>query len=140
MKGTVALNLACVVVLMLFGRTIIRVWVGPAAVPTRPLLLAMGVWALISGFMSVESCLLAALNRVREQALLSIVAAIVNLALSIALVRHIGSLGVIGGTILSYLLVLVAPQSAIVRGLFKRELALGGSASNFAPRLIANSE
>lgn len=128
MKGTVALNLACVVVLMLFGRTIIRVWAGPAAVPTRPLLLAMGVWALISGFMSVESCLLAALNRVREQAVLSIVAAIVNLALSIALVRAIGSVGVIGGTILSYLLVLVVPQSVIVRGLFKRELAAEGEA------------
>ena len=86
----------------------------------------MGVWALISGFMSVESCLLAALNRTREQAALSIVAAVVNIALSIALVRHIGSLGVIGGTILSYLLVLVVPQSMIVRRLFKEELAAEG--------------
>jgi hypothetical protein len=53
MKGTVALNLASVVVLVLFGRSLIRVWPGPAAVPTNYLLLAMGVWALISGFMSV---------------------------------------------------------------------------------------
>ena len=56
--------------------------------------------------------------------LLSIVAAVVNIALSIALVRHIGSLGVIGGTILSYIFVLVVPQSLIVRSLFKRELAV----------------
>ena len=56
--------------------------------------------------------------------MLSIVAAVVNIALSIALVRHIGSLGVIGGTILSYLFVLVVPQSLIVRSLFKRELAV----------------
>ncbi len=83
----------------------------------------MGVWALINGFMSVESCLLAALNRTREQAVLSIVAAILNIALSIALVRHIGALGVIGGTILSYLFVLVVPQSLIVRSLFKTELS-----------------
>jgi hypothetical protein len=78
--------------------------------------------------MSVESCLLAALNRTRKQAVLSIVAAIVNIALSIALVRHIGSLGVIGGTILSYLFVLVVPQSVIVRSLFRRELAGEGQA------------
>jgi O-antigen/teichoic acid export membrane protein len=123
MKGTMALNLACVFVLALFGRTVIRVWAGPAAVPTSYLLLAMGIWALISGFMSVESCLLAALNRTREQAVLSIIAAVVNIALSIALVRHIGSLGVISGTILSYLFVLVVPQSMIVRNLFRRELA-----------------
>jgi hypothetical protein len=47
----------------------------------------------------------------------------VNIALSITLVRHIGSLGVIGGTILSYLFVLVVPQSVIVRSLFSEELA-----------------
>ena len=126
MKGTVVLNLCCVAVLIGCGRTLIRLWAGAAAVPTFPLLLAMGVWALISGFMSVESCLLAALNRIREQAALSIVAAVVNIALSIALVRHVGSLGVIGGTILSYLFVLVVPQSVIVHRLFKQELAAEG--------------
>ncbi len=73
MKGTVALNLCCVTVLVVFGRVLIKWWAGAAAVPAFPLLLAMGVWALISGFMSVESCLLAALNRTREQALLSLV-------------------------------------------------------------------
>ena len=123
MRGTVAFNLACVTLLVLFGRTLIRLWAGPAAVPTSLLLLAMGVWAIISGFMSVESCLLAALNRTREQAILSLVAAILNVLLSITLVQHIGSTGVIGGTILSYLLVLVLPQSLIVWHLFKTELA-----------------
>jgi len=122
MKGTAALNLGCVVVLMLFGQTIIRLWAGRAAVPGLPLLAAMGIWAIISGFMSVESCLLAALNRVREQAILSLVAAAVNIALSLLLVRHIGSVGVIGGTILSYLLVLVVPQTMIVRDVWRREL------------------
>ncbi len=87
--------------------------------PKFALLLAMGAWALISAFMSVESCLLAALNRTREQAFLSIVAAVVNISLSIVLVRHIGSLGVIGGTILSYVFVLVIPQSVLVGRIFK---------------------
>ena len=64
--------------------------------------------------------------------ILSIVAAVVNIALSIALVRHIGSLGVIGGTILSYLLVLVIPQSMIVRRLFKRIGGGEGDAVRFS--------
>jgi O-antigen/teichoic acid export membrane protein len=141
MKGTVALNLCCVAVLVIFGRALVRVWAGPAAVPTLPLLLAMGVWALISGFMSVESCLLAALNRIREQAFLSIAAAAVNIALSIALVRHIGSLGVIGGTILSYVFVLAIPQSMIVRDLFRKELAAEGkSLFAFRDSLLARAK
>jgi O-antigen/teichoic acid export membrane protein len=141
MRGTVALNVCGVVVLVVFGRTLIRLWAGPSAVPALSLLLAMGVWALINGFMSVESCLLAALNRTREQAFLSIVAALVNIVLSIALVRHIGSLGVIGGTILSYVFVLVVPQSMIVRRLFKSELAPdGGSPFAFRPSLFAKAK
>jgi O-antigen/teichoic acid export membrane protein len=125
MKGTMALNLSCVAILMFFGRSLIRIWAGPSAVPSTYLLLAMGIWAIVNGFMSVESCLLAALNRIREQAVLSIIAAAVNIALSVALVRHIGALGVIGGTILSYLLVLVVPQTLIVRKVWRRELVAG---------------
>jgi O-antigen/teichoic acid export membrane protein len=128
MKATMALNLSCVIGLMLLGRAVIRIWAGPAAVPSSSLLLAMGIWAVINGFMSVESCLLAALNRTRQQAVLSIIAAAVNLALSLVLVRHIGSLGVIGGTILSYLIILVVPQSLTVRNVLRSELAVDGEA------------
>src|SRR5579871_5092293 len=95
MKGTIGLNLLCVALLLLFGRTFIGVWAGAAAVPAWPLLAAMCVWSLISGFMTVESCLLAALNRTRAQAVLSIVAAGMNVALSLLWVRPMGSLGVI---------------------------------------------
>ncbi len=125
LKGTIALNAVCIAILLLLGRSLIRLWAGPSAVPTTGLLVAMGMWTMISGFMSVESCLLAALNRTREQALLSILAAALNIVLSVLLVRHVGSLGVIEGTIISYLLVLVAPQSLIVRRVWTRELAIG---------------
>ena len=122
MTGSIALNALCVSILLPFGRGFIRLWAGTAAVPTWPLLLAMCIWALISGFMTVESCLLAALNRTRAQAVLSIAAAGLNIALSLLWVRQIGSLGVIAGTIVSYLLVLVVPQTMIVRSLWTNEL------------------
>jgi O-antigen/teichoic acid export membrane protein len=114
MRTTIVLNVAWAVFLVAFGRLGIRLWAGPAAVPPRPLLLAMALWSVIAGFMTAESCLLAALNRTRLQAVASVLAAAVNLALSIVLVVRIGSLGVILGTILSYLVVLVVPQSIAV--------------------------
>jgi O-antigen/teichoic acid export membrane protein len=122
LKGIVALNVLCAAGLVLFGKTAIRVWAGRAAVPGAYLLIAMGVWIVVNGFMSVESCLLAALNRIRGQAALSIAASVVNIGLSLVLVRHIGAVGVIGGTILSYLIVLVVPQTLIVRSVWRREL------------------
>jgi O-antigen/teichoic acid export membrane protein len=115
MKASFALNLAAVLFMTVFGRTLIRWWAGAAAIPTIALLLMMAVWAIIHGIMSVESCLLAALNRTRRQAWLSVLCAAVNLTLSIVLVRRVGAVGVITGTVLSYLLVLVVPQSLVVR-------------------------
>ena len=76
----------------------------------------MALWSIIAGFMTAQSCLLGALNRTRVQAVASVLAAIVNVALSIVLVVRVGSIGVILGTIISYLLVLVLPQSfAVIR-------------------------
>jgi O-antigen/teichoic acid export membrane protein len=118
-RATLACNVAFAGVLVVAGQGLIRWWAGPSAVPSRGLLAAMGLWAAISGCMTTESCLLAAVNRTREQGVPSIVAAAVNLALSIFLVQRVGAVGVIGGTILSYLLVLVGPQTLLVRDVLR---------------------
>lgn len=119
MRAAVALNLLLAGVFIAFGKTAIRWWAGGAAVPSTTLLASMALWAVISGCMSAESCLLAAVGRTRLQGVLSIIAAAVNLGLSIALVQHIGAVGVIAGTILSYLLVLVVPQGLMVRSVLR---------------------
>jgi O-antigen/teichoic acid export membrane protein len=114
--GTVTL---AVTAFALFGRTIIRWYVGPAAVPTEILLVAICIWIVISTGMDLEACFLAAINRVRLQGALSIVAAVLNLGLSIYFVKRIGPLGVILGTIISYAVTLIGPQTWIVwRGLY----------------------
>ena len=122
LRGTLALNVAFAVLFIAVGMPMIRWWAGAAAVPSSALLAAMALWVVISGFMTVESCLLAAVNRTREQGVLSVLAAAVNLGLSIVLVKQMGSVGVIAGTILSYLLVLVVPQSMIVRSVLRTSL------------------
>jgi O-antigen/teichoic acid export membrane protein len=121
LRSTFALNLTCAALFVVWGKPLIRWWAGAAAVPSATLLAAMALWALISGCMTTESCLLAAVGQTRLQGLLSVVAAALNLALSIVLVQHIGAVGVIAGTILSYVLVLVVPQSLMVKNV------LGGS-------------
>ena len=75
--------------------------------------------AVISGCMTAESCLLAAVGRTRLQGMLSVIAAAVNLALSIVLVQRIGAVGVIAGTVLSYVIVLVVPQSVMVKNVLR---------------------
>ncbi len=96
---------------MFFGRSIIRLWAGNAAVPSSDLLIWMGIWSLIYGATVSQSCVLASAGRLKGQTVYSISAAIVNLVLSIFLVQKIGLTGVIVGTIGAYITCLIVPQS-----------------------------
>jgi O-antigen/teichoic acid export membrane protein len=93
------------------GKVIIRIWAGPSAVPSQMLLVLMCAWILISTFMANTATVLAATDNARLQARLSLIAAGINLAASIWLVQRIGPAGVLLGTIGSYLLVLIVPQT-----------------------------
>jgi O-antigen/teichoic acid export membrane protein len=97
--------------LVLFGRWIIEKWAGNSAVPPFNLLLWMGIWSMIYGAMTSQSCVLASSGRVQRQAIYGIVAGGVNLVLSILLVQKMGVTGVIMGTVSAFLICVVVPQS-----------------------------
>jgi O-antigen/teichoic acid export membrane protein len=107
------------VILALIGRWLIRVWVGAAAVPSTGLLWAMALWAVILLVSTNQACLLAATQRIGLQAVCSSISVVVNLSLSIFLVQRMGSLGVILGTIISYLFVILVPQNWEVRNILR---------------------
>lgn len=109
-----------------FGQFVIRWYAGSAAVPTQVLLWSICGWTMLSACMNLEACLLAAIDRIRVQGILSVIAALLNIVISIYLVKRIGSLGVILGTTLSYILILVGPQTWIVwRALYPASSGIG---------------
>ncbi|HTW81958.1 MAG TPA: MATE family efflux transporter [Terracidiphilus sp.] len=103
----------------LAGRSIIRIWAGPAAVPAPPLIELMCVWIVIYAFSTNQSCLMGATTRVGKQAISSVTAAVFNLALSIFWVRTMGPFGVLFATIVSYLVFIVAVQTLEVRRILR---------------------
>ena len=110
MTSTMSVAVFFCALFLLAGQFLIRHWAGPLSVPHYSLLFWMCVWVLISTFMNNIACILVAASETRVQAWSSVAAAIINLALSLWLVRTMGSLGVILGTVFSYLLILVGPQ------------------------------
>ena len=111
MALTMSLAAGASLLFALAGRWIIRTWAGHAAVPTEELLLLMCVWVLISTFMNNTATVLVAKGETRLQAWCSITSAALNLALSIYWVQRIGAPGVILATIVSFLILLVGPQT-----------------------------
>ncbi len=108
---TMSTTLALCVVFACGGRTIIRIWASRAAVPTEELLLLMCVWVMLSTFMSNTAIVLVAKGKTQLLAWCGLTAAVLNIGLSIYWVKRIGAPGVILGTIVSYLVVLVIPQT-----------------------------
>lgn len=119
MSSTMIMALACCPIFFFGGRSLIRIWAGTAAVPPQALLGWMCIWVLINTFMNNVSIVLVAAKEIRVQAWSSALAAIANLALSIWLVQRMGSVGVILGTVISYLVVLVVPQVGTLVKIFR---------------------
>ncbi|MDR3415938.1 MAG: polysaccharide biosynthesis C-terminal domain-containing protein [Nevskia sp.] len=104
-------TLLAVIPLIFIARPFIRLWAGAAVVPPFDLVLWMAAWSMINAFCSPTACLLAAAAHIRAQTVYSAVAAAINIALSIYLIRRWGITGVIAGTVISYLLFICIPQS-----------------------------
>ncbi len=106
----VVLTIGCSATL-LFGRSFIRLWAGPTAVPTMSLVCLMCVWIAIYALCTNQSCLMGATRRLGKQAISSSLAATANLILSIVWVRTLGPTGVLLATIVSYLVFIVVVQT-----------------------------
>ena len=113
MWATMGTAFGFAVLFAVLGRWMIRIWATNAAVPSETLMLLMCAWVLISTFMNNTATVLVSKGETRLQAWCSLMAAALNLWLSIELVQRIGTIGVILGTIISYLVVLVAPQTFV---------------------------
>ena len=99
----------------LFGRPVVRLWAGSAAVPSGRLLWVMAFWAILVSITSNQALLLSAVGRLKLETSVAVLAAVANLALSIYLVQRVGSIGVIIATIVSFLLLMLGPQQWEVR-------------------------
>ena len=113
-KSLAAVALAALI-LGFAGRMIIRIWAGPNAVPGQTLLWLMAAFNLVMAATTNQAFLLNATRRLRVEAIVAVLAAGVNLGLSIFLVQRIGTEGVIASTLISFLVIMIVPQELEVR-------------------------
>jgi O-antigen/teichoic acid export membrane protein len=112
----IVVTVACAILLPA-GRTIIRIWAGPSAVPSAALIYLMCVWMIVLAITMNQACLMGATYRLRTQTISSCLAAVANLVLSILWVQHLGLEGVILATLVSYVLFILFVQTREVRSI-----------------------
>jgi O-antigen/teichoic acid export membrane protein len=92
-----------VIILIIFSRDIINVWVGPNIKYSNSLVMLMGVYTAISCWSNIYAYLVNGIGKVDLQMYSAIVAGLINIPLSIYFAKSLamGSSGVILGTIAS---------------------------------------
>jgi len=97
-------------ILLAWGDAIIRVWAGPGVVPSVALLAGMSVWSVLLVLGSVIAALLNGLHVVKFQAINALLMATANVLISIYLVKKMGVIGAIFGTIAAYTIFSLLPS------------------------------
>ena len=107
-------------VLVLIGAPIIHAWVGDNVTVTLPLLLGMGVWAVLNNAFTAIAMLLNGASVIRFQVFTSIAMAIVSPLASIALGSRFGVAGIIWGTVLAHVICSGLPTVLYLPGFLRR--------------------
>jgi O-antigen/teichoic acid export membrane protein len=101
--------------LLVFGKWIVVVWVGPELIPSSSLLAALGGWMLLASYGGVMSVLLNNGKLLRRQAVFYGVASLAALVLKIVLAQAIGISGVVWATVIGYGMFYVIPAGLLAR-------------------------
>lgn len=100
----VSIGVACSIVLFFFGERIIRLWTGPDSFAGQPTLYTLATLLLTQPAIQMGTTTLLGLGKIKVSTTLIVVEALINLALSIFLVRKVGVWGVALGTLSAQLL------------------------------------
>lgn len=98
-------------ILVIFGRSILRGWTGTDVGADLPLLLGMGIWAVLSNSFNAVAMLLNGATIMRFQIATALSMAVVSLGASIAGAYLFGVAGIIWGTVLAYLVCTAIPTA-----------------------------
>jgi O-antigen/teichoic acid export membrane protein len=102
------------------ARFVIRLWIGPAVLPSLLLLVGLGVWSVFTAVSGSLASFLNGVGFIKVQAICGVFMALTNIGMSIYLTRHIGISGVVYGSILSQLCCIFIPYGLLLPRLLAR--------------------
>ena len=101
--------------LLLFGTTLIHLWVGHSIHPSLLLLLGLGVWRVVEACGNATAYYLNGAGMMRSQAAVLAVVAAVKVVLKVALVRAWGPAGIPWGAAIAFTVVAGPPYLILIR-------------------------
>ena len=100
-----------VVFLAFFYKQILSLWVGVDVLPTRGTVMWMSIWTVVLSIQWPIISLLNGVGRLRVVTLLYLLAAVLNIFLSIFLIKAVGVSGGVVASVLSILTIVLFPSA-----------------------------
>jgi O-antigen/teichoic acid export membrane protein len=110
---TLVLTASAGVLFVAFGGWALKLWIGPEFEISRSLLAALAVWAVVISYVSPLFMVLNSAGKTWEQVRLFAVFVPVATVCKVVLLQQIGVAGVIWGTLVPYVLLMVIPVNRI---------------------------
>jgi O-antigen/teichoic acid export membrane protein len=111
LAATLALGGVTAIPLLLFGRTIVRLWAGSAVVPSASLLLGFAFWVVLGSYGGTISAFLNAGPLLTKQIPFFGLASLAALGLKILFVPWWGAAGAVWGTVFAYGVLYAGPAA-----------------------------
>ncbi len=114
LKLAFLVGLPSLIVLVIFGQDIMRIWVGDEVVPSTLLLVGCGVWMFLVLIGNVIAVFLNAMQWLKVQIIVALSAGTANVFITIFLVGKVGFEGAVYGSIISYIIFALVPYSILI--------------------------
>jgi O-antigen/teichoic acid export membrane protein len=105
---------AASLILLLWGNSILRLWVGPNIQASPSLLLGLSVWVVLTSLGNVQAMFLHGVNALHVQVLTMVLYAIIGITIKIFVVSDWGLEGVIWTSVVAYALIKIVPVLFII--------------------------
>ena len=105
--------------LVIFGRQIIKLWAGSEVMPSMLLLLGLGVWTVFGTLGNAVAMFLNGCNKIGFQAVTGSLMAIAALLAKIVFGKAMGLPGIIWGTLIAYAVFVILPFGIYLPRLFR---------------------
>ena len=102
-------GISSALILLIFSKPILRIWVGDAVSPSWALLVGLAGWLILYSILNPFAMFMNGVNIINFQVATTVLMTIVNIIVSVVLVQRIGVAGPIWGTVISLSLCVLLP-------------------------------
>ena len=120
MRWALLISIPSALALVIIGGKIIELWVGHETIPSNALLIGCGIWLVFTPIGNTLAVFLNGLQLIKIQLVVATSSGIMNIILSIWLIKIMGVAGAVFGSVMAYFICTLVPYLFIIQNMLRK--------------------